>query len=354
MSLQLTLAMKRPEGFELSVDLNLPLRGWTTLQGPSGCGKTSVLRCVAGLEPTARGVVRLGDRTLQDEGVHLPAHERGVGYVFQDGALFPHQTVAGNLEFARDRARRHGRSEPVGLVELLDLAPLMIRRPGTLSGGERQRVSLARALVSAPTLLLLDEPLASVDRSARGEIVPYLERLVGELAVPVLHVTHDVTEAAQLADHLVVMQDGAVVTHGPLMHVLTQPVPGLATGSEAAVVVDATVHGRDDHDQLATLAFGGGQLIVPDHGVALGARVRVRVLARDVSLALEPAAASSILNTVPAVVEAVWDDSPSRCMVRLKAGEVPLLAAITRRSAQVLGVAPGQELYAQVKSLALL
>jgi len=353
-SLTLALQLRRRDGFELTVDLDVPARGCTTLQGPSGCGKTSVLRCVAGLEPAARGRATLGDRVLMGDGVNVPAHQRGVGYVFQDGALFPHLTVAGNLDFARTRARRQGRQEPDGLVDLLDLEPLLARRPERLSGGERQRVSLARALVSGPSLLLLDEPLASVDPSARGEILPYLERLIADLDLPVLHVTHDITEAASLADHLVVMRQGAVVTHGPLSEVLTAPAPGLASGPEASVVLAASVLRRDPADQLVTLGFDGGQLIVPDHGHDVGHAARVRVLARDVSLALEPAAASSILNTVPVVVDALWDDSPSRCMVRLMAGKTVLLAAITRRSAHVLNVAPGQPLYAQVKSLALL
>jgi molybdate transport system ATP-binding protein len=353
-SLRCEVDLARAGGFRLEVALTLPPRGCTTVQGPSGCGKTSLLRCVAGLERGARGHVGLGDVVWQDGRRFVPPHARGIGYVFQDGALFPHLTAAENLAFARRRARRHGRGEPAGLVDLLALGPLLERRPDRLSGGERQRVSLARALVSGPSLLLLDEPLASVDPGARGEILPYLERLIRRLELPVLHVTHDATEAARLADHLVVMRHGRAVAEGPLAAVLTSPPPGLASGLEAAAVLETRVEHRHGDDQLLTLGFCGGQLVVPDSGHAVGEAVRVRVMARDVSLTLAPTAASSILNTVPATVQALWEDGPARMMVRLAAGTTPLLAAVTRRSAHGLGLRPGQAVHAQVKSIALL
>ena len=315
-----------------------------------------MLRCVAGLEHSARGRVALGERVLQDDadGVWLPAHARRLGYVFQEGALFPHLTVQGNLDFARSRASRQVAGNPDDLVDLLDLGPLLGRRIDRLSGGERQRVALARALLSAPSLLLLDEPLSSLDRDARREILPYLEALVRRLELPVLHVTHDVVEASRLADHLVVMRDGRVLTDGPLAKVLTTATPGLDSGPEAAAVVAASVSGRDPHDQLATCAFDGGELLTPDPGLDVGTAVRVRILARDVSLALAPAEGTSILNILPVTVIDRTADGESREMVRLAAGETVLLAAVTRRSADALGLVAGQVLYAQIKSLALL
>ena len=213
---------------------------------------------------------------------------------------------------------------------------------------------LARALLAAPSLLLLDEPLSSLDHDARREILPYLEALVQRLELPVLHVTHDVVEASRLADHLVVMRDGRVLTDGPLARVLTKPAPGLASGPEAAAVVAATVSERDAHDQLATCAFDGGELLTPDPGLAVGTAVRVRILARDVSLALAPAEGTSILNILSVTVIDRTADGESREMVRLAAGGTMLLAAVTRRSADALGLVAGQVLYAQIKSLALL
>lgn len=356
MTLRIGMTLTRPGGFRLDVDLTLPARGCTTVQGPSGSGKTTLLRCVAGLERAARGRLAVGDRVLQDDdaGVATPAHRRGLGYVFQQGALFPHLDVRGNLDFAR-RHGRHGAPDITGaLRDALDLDPLLDRTVGALSGGERQRVALARALVAGPSLLLLDEPLSSVDPAARRAILAQLERVIRTLDIPVLHVTHDAAEAARLADHLVVLDRGGVAAHGPLDEVLTSPAPGLGAGPDAAAVVTATVTSRDPHDELATLDFAGGRLLVPDPGLPVSAPVRVRILARDVSLAASRADDSSILNLLPVRVLDLAPDGPSRRMVRVQAGATVLLAAVTRRSADALALAPGRQLHAQIKSLALL
>jgi len=357
MSLSIALKLARPGGFTLDVELDLPATGWTTILGPSGCGKTTLLRGVAGLEPDATGCVVLGDRNLQDDdqGTRIPCHQRRLGYVFQDGALFPHLTVAGNFAYARRRAADQGLTvQQDELLDLLDLGPLMDRHPQRLSGGERQRVALARALLAAPTMLLLDEPLASLDRPSRRAIYPYLERLHHWLKLPVLHVTHDLEEAARLGDTLVLMDGGRVQAHGRLGEILTQPPPGLAMGSEACAVIEGTVTESDDTDHLVTVSHGHGQFLVPDSGLPVGSPVRIRVMARDVSLAMEAPRLSSILNVLPAQVIDMHEEGAARVLVRLALGETVLLAAVTRRSALALDLAPGRDIYAQIKSLALL
>lgn len=355
MSLELNIGLTRPAGpeggpgFDLQVELTLPARGITTIFGPSGCGKTTLLRCVAGLEPNARGRIALAGRIWQDGGDFLPAHRRRVGYVFQDGALFAHLDVKGNLAYGLKRRSGHG----PGLEEisgLLGLDMLLDRRVEALSGGERQRVAVGRALLAGPVLLLLDEPLASLDRAGRRSIYPYFERIAAETGTPMLHVTHSLDEAARLADHLVLMEGGRITGSGSLADMLTRHAPG----HEAGGVVFARVAEIDQSDHLARLEFDGGQLLVPDPGLGIGARTRVRIHARDVSLALEPASGSSILNILPARVLDLAADSPARILVRLMVGETVLVAAVTQRSAHVLGLRPGLDLFAQIKSVALL
>jgi molybdate transport system ATP-binding protein len=349
MSLEFKLNLARNTGFELSVDLQLPGEGITTIFGPSGCGKTTLLRCVAGLEPEARGRVAVAGRVWQDAEVFLPPHRRRVGYVFQDGALFSHLTVKGNLGYGLKRRSNGG----PGLGEvcgLLGLDDWLDRSVAGLSGGERQRVALGRALLAGPDLLLLDEPLASLDRAGRRSIYPYFERIAAETGTPMLHVTHALDEAARLADHLVRLEDGRAVDQGPLTDMVAKPTPG----QDAGCVVFARVAEIDPTDHLARLEFDGGQLLVPDPGLGIGDSTRVRIHARDVSLALEPATGSSILNILPATVIDLLEDGPARVLVRLGVGSSVFAASVTHRSARALDLAPGRDLFAQVKSVALL
>jgi molybdate transport system ATP-binding protein len=342
-------------GFRLEVNLDLPATGITAVFGPSGSGKTTLLRCVAGLEKKAHGVVKIGPTVWQDETRFLPVHHRGLGFVFQDGALFPHLSVKGNLEYGLKRAGA-GRQVVVmdEVVELLGLGKLLDRAISGLSGGERQRTALGRALLTSPDLLLLDEPLASLDRASRRSIYPYLERLRTDFTLPVLYVTHSLDEAARLADHMVLLTEGKVVGSGALTEMLTSPSPGLAQGGDAGAIVATRVEGHDREFHLARLEFDGGTLLVPDTGLETGQGVRVRIHARDVSLALEPAGGSSILNILPARVLALIPDSPARVLVQLAIGEAVILAAITNRSATALELEPGREVFAQIKSVALL
>jgi len=357
MSLIIRTRLQRPgpEGFELDIDLDLPDRGITAVFGPSGCGKSTLLRCVAGLEKGATGQIAIGPHTWQDQKIFTPCHKRAVGLVFQDGALFPHLSVRGNLEFGLKRTSRPDRAPSFDEANnLLGLNDLLDRRTDDLSGGERQRVALGRALLAGPELLLLDEPLASLDRGARRAIYPYLEKLHREIELPVLYVTHALDEAARLADHLVLMDQGCVTAAGPMTEMMTDLEGTLSRTLEAGAVLSAVVAGHESEYHLTRLEFDGGQILVPDPDLELGQAVRLRILARDVSLALEPATGTSILNILPARVTGIAARRPGRMMVRLDIGGTGLLSAITERSAAALDLEPGHEVFAQIKSIALL
>lgn len=345
-------------GFALDVDLRLPGQGVTALFGHSGSGKTSCLRCVAGLERAGEAYLAVNGELWQDSarGLFVPTHRRALGYVFQEASLFAHLDVRGNLAFGQRRiAAAERRVAWEQAVELLGIGHLLDRLPARLSGGERQRVGIARALLTSPRLLLMDEPLAALDAPRKQEILPYLERLHAELQIPVLYVSHAADEVARLADHVVLLEQGRAVAQGPLQDTLARLDLPTALGEDAGVVVDARVAGHDDHYHLSRLEFPGGSVLVARRPEALGQRLRFRVHARDVSLALYPAEGSSITNVLSAcVVELAPADTPAHVLVRLDAAGTPLLARITRRSADQLGVRPGQQLWAQIKAVALL
>ena len=342
-------------GFTLDVDLELSGRGVTALFGHSGSGKSTCLRLIAGLERSPGTVVEVNGETWQDDalGIFVPVHRRALGYVFQDAALFPHLSVSQNLDYGR---KRRPASRPVdanALVELLGIGPLLERRPDTLSGGERQRVAIARALLAGPRLLLMDEPLASLDPARKREILPYLERLHESLEIPVLYVSHSVDEVARLADHLVVLESGRVTASGPLSATLARIDP--PSSPDSGSVVEGVAGDYDETYRLLNLDFQGGRLRVVHDRVRPGNRLRVRIKSRDVSLALTPPAGSSILNILPAVVvsETVADD-PGHVLVFLDAGGTPLTARITRLSRDQLGVRLGLALHAQIKAVSVL
>lgn len=347
-------------GFELDVDLALPGRGVTALFGHSGSGKTSLLRCIAGLERNARGRLEINGETWQDSerGLFVPTHKRALGYVFQEASLFEHLSVRRNLAYGEKRipvAERWVKLEQA--VELLGIGHLLERMPARLSGGERQRVGMARALLTSPRLLLMDEPLAALDGKRKAEILPYLERLHDELDIPVLYVSHSPDEVARLADHLVLMDEGRVLASGPLGETLARLDLPTALDDDAGVVVEGRVIGHDPEYDLLSLGL-------PDSGLSMrvahapaehGRRVRFKVRARDVSLSLQRQADSSILNLLPATVrEAIPADNAAHVLVRLDVDGTAMLARITRYSRDQLGLHPGQQLWAQIKSVALL
>ncbi len=341
--------------FRLDAALAVAGAGVTAVLGPSGSGKSTLLRCVAGLEPAARGRIRVGDDVWLDSArrIAVPTHRRRVGVVFQDSGLFPHLTVRGNLDYARRRTRDRAVSFDE-VVEQLGIEPLLERRTLRLSGGEKQRVAIARALLTAPRVLLLDEPLASLDVRARGEILELLRRLLARTPIPVLYVTHMRSEALHLADHLVLLAGGRVRGAGPVRDVaISAEAGGFAAEGELGAVVEAEVRAIDEAHELSTLAFAGGTLAVPGK-LPLGERRRVEVLARDVSLALEEPHRTSILNVLPARVVEVRDARTPQPIVVVAVGETRLLARISRRSVEQLGLRAGVAVYAQIKAVAVI
>ena len=343
-------------GFALDVDLKLPGHGVSALFGHSGSGKTTLLRCIAGLEAASVGRIEINGELWQDSaaGVFVPTHKRALGYVFQEASLFAHLSVRRNLEYGMRRAGANKVSWEQA-VELLGIGHLLERTPGRLSGGERQRVGVVRALLTSPRLLLLDEPLAALDLKRKNEILPYLERLHDELDIPVLYVSHSPDEVARLADHVVLLDRGAAIAQGALADTLTRLDLPTAFTDDACAVVDAVVAAHDERYHLTQLAFQGGSVLVALRPEPIGRRLRFRVHARDVSLALERLDGSTIINLLPVTVIAVADaDTPAHVLVRLDLAGTPLLARITRLSRDQLGVVPGKHMWAQIKSVALL
>jgi len=342
-------------GFALDLDLVLPGRGVSALFGHSGSGKTTLLRCIAGLEQ-ASGRLSIAGETWQDGHTFIPAHQRPLGYIFQEANLFPHLKVMGNLRYGMRRVPvRQRRVALDDAIELLGIGHLLERRPAHLSGGERQRVAIARALALSPRILLMDEPLAALDQARKREILPYLERLHGELDIPLLYVTHSPDEVAHLADHLVVMAEGKAVASGPLSETLARLDLSIPLGDETGVVLEARIAERDQRWHLARADFPGGSLWVKDTGLEPGQPIRLRVLARDVSLALEPHDRTSILNRLPAVVSGLADgDHPSVKLAQLRLDETHLLCRLTARSVEALGLEIGKTVWAQVKSAAII
>jgi len=355
---ELALTCRLPlADFVLDMDLVLPGRGVTAVFGPSGSGKTTLLRCVAGLARAA-GRVQINGECWQDDrsGVFLPTHRRPLGYVFQEASLFAHLSVRANLEFGLKRiAALERRVEWQAALDLLGIGHLLARSTATLSGGERQRVAIARALLTSPRLLLMDEPLAALDARRKQEILPYLERLHDELAIPVLYVSHALEEVTRLADHMVLIDQGRAIATGATADLVSRLDLPLARDEEAAVIVDTTVASHDDDYQLTHLALPAGFIQVTRKPLPPGAHARLKIHARDVSIALTGDHRSSILNRLPARICGFGETAnPAQCLVRLDAGGIPLLARITRLSKDQLGLAEGMAVVAQIKSVALL
>lgn len=347
-------------GFTLDVDLQLPGRGITALFGHSGSGKTSCLRCFAGLEQPAEGHLQVNGECWQDSGrgVWLPAHRRPVGYVFQDANLFPHLTVQGNLQYGLKRIAAAERRVPLEqAVALLGIEHLLQRLPDRLSGGERQRVGMARALLTSPRLLLMDEPLAALDLKRKQEVLPYLERLHDELEIPILYVSHSPDEVARLADHLVVLDDGRVQAAGPLKETLIRSDLPFIFEDDAEAVIEGRVERHDADYGLLDISLAGSasSLRLAHAPLPPGRRVRIKVKARDVSLGLQQAQDSSVLNLLPARVERWFElPNPAHRLVELRVGDERIIARITRYSFDQLGIQAGQALWAQIKSVSLL
>ena len=344
-------------GFAMDVALTLPGRGVTALFGPSGSGKTTILRAVAGLERHANGFLEVNGAVWQDDGrgLYVPTHQRALGYVFQEASLFSHLSVRGNLDFVLKRTRKTDRTLFDHVLALLGIEHLLDRRTNDLSGGERQRVAIARALLTQPTILLMDEPLAALDGKRKEEVLPYLERIHATLAIPMLYVSHSAEEVARLADHVALLDNGKVLASGPAADTLARLDLSNGLADDAGVLVEGFVNGGDEHYGLVHLQAAGGTMYVAHAALPLGTRLRLRILARDVSLALARPSDTSVLNLVQATVTAVWPASTAaHVIVKLDAGGTTLLARITRRSHDQLGLGIGKPVWAQVKAVALL
>ena len=355
MSLALRLALRRAD-FSLEVNCDLPASGVTAIFGRSGGGKTTLLRCIAGLERVGHAHIRFNDRVWQDADQFVPTHRRSVGYVFQESSLFAHLDVRGNLEFGLRRVPEQQRRVRLDeAIAWLGIEALLAHRSAQLSGGERQRVAIARALLSSPQLLLLDEPLSSLDEASKSQLLAQLEHLRDQLSIPMIYVSHSLGEVMRLADQLLLLDAGRVQALGPLQQILTRTDLPLHREHDAGTVLDAVIEEHDPEYHLSYVAISGGRLAVGMQGLPPGRHVRVRIDARDVSLALQPPVRSSITNVLAArVVELTADRDAAQMLIKLAVGGDAVLARVTRRSVAQLGIAAGSSLYAQIKSVALM
>jgi molybdate transport system ATP-binding protein len=349
-TLSLNVTLERP-GFALRVRHDLPFAGITALFGPSGSGKTTLLRVIAGLEREARGTVAFDGETWQTDRSLVPAHRRRIGYVFQDGRLFPHLTVEQNLLFAARRAP-HPAIDLGAAVEALDLRPLLTRRTPSLSGGEQQRVAIARALLTSPRLMLMDEPLSSLDVARKKEIVPHIEKLPAMFGVPVLYVTHNVDEVARLANDVVLLAAGQVAAHGKVAAIFERTdLGGFTGGLDAGVVLRAQVTAYDRG--VATLRIGAQQLRVPMAAALVGATRPIRIHARDVAIATVRPEKLSIRNVLGARILKIETGTDFNVELLLDVDGEHLRARITRDALEELELSTGREVFALIKSVAL-
>jgi molybdate transport system ATP-binding protein len=327
------------------------------LFGRSGSGKTTLVNAIAGLIRPQQGRIAIDGRVLFDSqrGVDLAPESRRVGYVFQEGLLFPHLSVRANLHYGERLTPAAERFvDRMRVVSLLGLEPLMDRQPATLSGGEKQRVAIGRALLASPRMLLMDEPLASLDAPRKSEILAYVELLRDELKLPIVYVSHALEEVTRLADHLVVLADGRVLAEGPAASVMSRTDLRPHLGRfEAGAVVETRVKGHDERYGLTTLAFEGGELIVPNVDALPGEPVRARIRARDVSLALARPEGLSVQNILAATVRTISDEYGAIIDVELQLGATLLIARVTRKAVDELRLVPGQPVFALIKAVSI-
>ena len=343
------------KGFSLELDCKVSAIGITAIYGPSGSGKSTLLDCIAGLRQAEPGsVIRLNNETWQDASFTTPVWQRHIGYVFQDARLFPHLNVQQNLDYALTRRPRSGNIHLNQVVTWLELDDLLSRSTDTLSAGQKQRVAIGRALLSAPRLLLLDEPLANLDHAARQHCLRCLQRLSQELQLPMLYVSHDIEEVSQLADHLLLLEQGRLVEQGSLLTLCSRLDTRLSHEEQAAAILTARVAQHDAEYGLSELTVDGHTLLVNHLPHAVGQSRRIRIPARDVSVCRHRPLDSSILNILPVSVVEIEDTNAARLLVRLSLGSQYLLARITRKSCVELELCIGDHIYAQIKSAALL
>ncbi len=345
---------QRPD-FKLAITANLK-SGLTSFFGKSGSGKTSLINLVAGLSEPDEGFISIGNRVVFDsrKKINVPPEQRGIGYVFQDGRLFPHLTVKNNLVFARRFMTPPLKPEMFAqIVDLLDISSLLERRPMTLSGGEKQRVAIGRALLSEPSLLLMDEPLASLDAGRKSEIMPFIENLRDRMNTPILYVSHAMDEVIRLSDQLVLINEGTVVAQGNVEEVMGRLDLKPLTGRyQAGAVFSVRVLSHDHENKLSRLALSEQTIWVPGNTLPVGSEFRLRIHARDVSLSTQKPVGSSVLNIIEATITEIVPEQGPHCEILMDIG-APLIARITRKSASDLKLQIGQKVFASIKAAAI-
>lgn len=350
----ITLAFHtRLSDFYLDVALSLPSKGIAVLLGESGCGKTTLLRCIAGLQ-RADGYLNVGDSVWQSKDNIIPTHQREVGYVFQESSLFPHLNVEGNLRYGYRRTKQNKRRVDFDeTVSLLGLQHLLSRRIESLSGGQRQRVAIARALLTAPKLLLMDEPLISLDMDSKANILPYLEQLHRQLSIPIIYVTHSPDEATRLGDYLVIMDKGQVIAQGKPNDTLSQSHLPKALRQNACTLIDTVISEIDTQWHLAKADFDGGHLWINQQHFEKGQKIRLRIFAADVSIALQREV-SSIQNILAGKIEKICPDThPALAQVHVRIGQTLVLARLTQKALSELALVTKQAVFVQIKSVAV-
>jgi len=343
---------KRRRDFVLEARIETQDAGVIALFGPSGCGKTTLVDLLAGLDMPDSGRIKLGERVLFDAqaGTALPPERRRIGYVFQDSRLFPHMSVRRNLQYGMPRRPRLTLDR---VVTLLDIQKILDRRPAGLSGGEKQRVAIGRALLTNPDLLLMDEPLASLDPGLKGEILPFIGRLQRETGIPVVYVTHVMEEIVEIADTLVLMEHGRVLAVGPVEALLSRlDLRGHTGPYGPGVAIVGRVSDHDEAHHLTHLAFDGGVLSVPRIDRPLGTALRLRIRAADVVVALEQPTGISTLNILQGRIRELQGSDGPRVDVLIDAG-VPIWAQVTPLAVERLGLKPGLDVFALIKAVAI-
>ncbi|MBO1254207.1 molybdenum ABC transporter ATP-binding protein [Alteromonas sp. 5E99-2] len=347
------------KSFTLEVDITLPSEGVTVLYGQSGSGKTTLLRCIAGLEKNVRGTIEFKQEQWHTDNKFVPTYKRNIGYVFQEPSLFEHLTTQQNLAFASKRVKGDKQNNEDHIIKLLGIEALLDHYPDQMSGGEKQRVAIARALLSNPSMLLMDEPLASLDTNRKNEILPYLEALKTKLNIPIIYVTHSPDEVARLADHLVVIDDGEIITSGPLSETLSRLESPNHLNAELGVVIDSTISEQDKQWKMSKILMSGEELWFHDdihkNANEVGSLVRIQILASDVSLSLSARLGTSITNCLPATITEINDNLDTGItLVKLIIGDTAVISRISSRSAHTLNIHIGMKIWAQIKSAAVI
>ena len=343
------------DDFLMDIKLEIPSTGATVLFGPSGSGKTTFINVLSGIVKPVSGLIKVGNATFFDSEnkINLPMEKRGIGYVFQDGRLFPHMSVEENLDFGRKRSDDKT-SRKKEIIELLGLGQLLQRKPSTLSGGERQRTAIGRAILSGPSFLFMDEPLAALDFARKQEILPYIATLKKNLKIPIIYVSHQMEEVVRLADHLVLLENGKILDHGEIFDVINSPSLALLLGKDDKTsLINCQVGKKQDNDGLSKLIFSGGYFLVNQSNLTPLDNVRIELRAQDVAVALEKPVATSIANILEASVAKIEVSKSTHCDILLSIGNISIWARITEQSAAKLELNTGSKVFALIKSAAI-